>query len=464
MHLKSFRLKNFKKFKDININLNKKIIILVGPNSVGKTSIIKAILALKQTFSLENDGEHFLSRGSLVELGSYHDFAFNHKTDNNVEFSGEIDFDENDSIEGVDVVIDRLSFTIEYCFNEETDQSILNNISFAIFSKGKKSTVNIYRKNLQKQDILNVSYFIDLNNIDEISENSLVIKALETFRTKNISNKKTSYKITKNFKFESTSHQTSPDSLIYSKILSILLDGLFSSIGTALNKNFSYIGPIRNKPERFSIKRANSNYVGAAGEHTPSVLTNLNSQHRFRSIFQKINSDFKKLFGKSLIINTSNEITRIRIATESSEHTDSINDVGFGISQILPIITQANLLEQNQVLILEQPELHLHPETQTKLSEILINDLSINRKFIIETHSEHLIRGLQLAVHSGKIKNDDISIIYIKKNSEENSIYSLLKLNENGDLADKWPAGFFDQAYQFTLKMLGGSRENSLPR
>jgi len=151
----------------------------------------------------------------------------------------------------------------------------------------------------------------------------------------------------------------------------------------------------------------------------------------------------------------------------------SLSNVGFGHSQIIPIIfeTASNLLRnQDNLTIIEQPELHLHPNIQYKLAELFENygmlqwdeeGKTFSRKnqrtsqLVIETHSEHLIRGFQVQVAKGNLSKDDIAIYYVSKN--ENGVSSLMEmeLHDNGLFKSKWPKGFFDVTLEASLELLG---------
>ncbi|GAH93915.1 unnamed protein product, partial [marine sediment metagenome] len=94
----------------------------------------------------------------------------------------------------------------------------------------------------------------------------------------------------------------------------------------------------------------------------------------------------------------------------------SIQDVGFGISQILPVFIESLRMKQDHTLILEQPEIHLHPNMQSKLADFLLSMAMSKKQFIIETHSEHLINRLCLRIAqdaTNKLK-DKISIVFVK--------------------------------------------------
>lgn len=459
MHLSSLKLTNFKKFKNITIDLEKKVIVLVGPNSAGKTSIIKSILALKQTFSTENESDVFLARGSLVDLGTYSDYIHNHDDSSDFSYEGEIKLPNKRFGSLLDTPVDRINFTINYGFDPESDQAYLINILFDIHSENNKASFNIRGKKGARVGRNPREYTIDTNDLNSISKNSIFIDVLEKSRLDAIGTKKRLYRISDKLNFETTTEN--PSDALYSRILFTLYGELMKTVKVCIDDNFAYIGPLREKPARYNVRNSQIRYVGASGENTASVLTNLFTHSREKPKFNQINKDFQELLSKEIIVKRLDELTKIRIKETNSPREESISDVGFGISQILPILTQMNILNSGQRLILEQPELHLHPETQTKLASILLGSKGAPRSYLIETHSEHLIRGLQLAVHrSGKNEIDssltskDVDILYIAENEVGEAIAKRLRLNDEGDLIDKWPAGFFDQAYKFTMQML----------
>ncbi len=154
-------------------------------------------------------------------------------------------------------------------------------------------------------------------------------------------------------------------------------------------------------------------------------------------------------------------------------------DVGYGISQVLPIVTQlynanntklngrASLSYQGTTAIFEQPEIHLHPAAQAQLADLFVNCVTdkknpVNR-ILIETHSEHLIRKLQVLVadpESG-IDSDQVAIYYVDKNEEGNSYIEKMELCENGQFEKAWPSGFFDKSYELTKLLMRAGRKKS---
>ncbi len=122
-----------------------------------------------------------------------------------------------------------------------------------------------------------------------------------------------------------------------------------------------------------------------------------------------------------------------------------LSDVGFGISQILPLVVQS-LAATDQVISVEQPEVHIHPRLQADLGDLLIEAIQEPRRnqFIIETHSEHLALRLQRRVREGKISPTDISVVYIGRGSNGATVQPL-RLDSEGDFMDDFPGGFFPE-------------------
>lgn len=128
----------------------------------------------------------------------------------------------------------------------------------------------------------------------------------------------------------------------------------------------------------------------------------------------------------------------------------SANQLGTGISQVLPIVVAANV-NQDCLISVEQPELHIHPRFQVELADVLLQT-SNKHSYIIETHSEHLVlrllRRIRESVSSineaSSLKPGDISIIYLTPTSE-GTVAQRLLITSDGDFEQNWPNGFFDE-------------------
>lgn len=130
-----------------------------------------------------------------------------------------------------------------------------------------------------------------------------------------------------------------------------------------------------------------------------------------------------------------------------------LTDVGFGISQVLPILVQAYLSPEDSLTIIEQPEIHLHPNMQAWLTDALISiALKDKKRFLIETHSDALIRRVRLRIVDDKsdLTENDVRIYHLERNKIESSTtLNHVPVSDDGDI--KWPAGFMDVEIEDTL-------------
>ncbi len=141
-----------------------------------------------------------------------------------------------------------------------------------------------------------------------------------------------------------------------------------------------------------------------------------------------------------------------------SEPTLATN-LGFGISYLLPIIATGLIAEKDSYFIVENPEAHLHPSAQSKVGRFLSIIANSGVNVIIETHSDHVINGIQIATAKGEILNNNITINYF--NNEDRGLQpdvSPITLSPNGELS-AWPKGFFDQT-QIDFSELLKARKN----
>jgi predicted ATPase len=107
-------------------------------------------------------------------------------------------------------------------------------------------------------------------------------------------------------------------------------------------------------------------------------------------------------------------LIQLQVKIEKKSPLASIMDVGFGVSQILPILVADVALEKSGTLLVSQPELHLHPSAQAKLANHFISRFKSNeRKYIIETHSEYLLNRFRLLVAKGEISPEEIVIYHM---------------------------------------------------
>ena len=220
--------------------------------------------------------------------------------------------------------------------------------------------------------------------------------------------------------------------------------------GRALEQTLEVLfpmGPFRRPPERWYIFTGTSPQdVGYRGDLLPDLL------FRRPELVEDTNSWLKRLdIGYELTVKPvgtdSGDLFEMRlIDTRRKERVNvALPDVGFGISQLLPFVVQS-LVAEEQIISIEQPEVHVHPKLQADLGDLLAAAIQKDRpnQFIIETHSEHLILRLQRLVRKKEIKPEDVSVIYVSRGAE-GAESQRLRLDEDGDFIDEWPNGFFPE-------------------
>ncbi|MCK9505732.1 MAG: AAA family ATPase [Porticoccaceae bacterium] len=123
-------------------------------------------------------------------------------------------------------------------------------------------------------------------------------------------------------------------------------------------------------------------------------------------------------------------------------------DVGIGITQVLPVLVMA-YASKNKLIAMEQPEIHLHPALQAELADVFIEAATGEQKnrFILETHSEHLILRILRRIREGRLRPEDIAVLYVEPLPGRGSRILDLRVDEDGDFIDKWPGGFFEESY-----------------
>ena len=135
-------------------------------------------------------------------------------------------------------------------------------------------------------------------------------------------------------------------------------------------------------------------------------------------------------------------------------------DVGFGASQVLPAIVQALLAPQNATLVMEQPEIHLHPAAQAALGDLFIEQIDKGKQFIIETHSEHMVSRVLRRIANDEISASQVAIHYCSRTSGGTKIQRI-DVDSYGRFGEGLPPGFFEQDYEETRAHMEAVAEKS---
>lgn len=126
--------------------------------------------------------------------------------------------------------------------------------------------------------------------------------------------------------------------------------------------------------------------------------------------------------------------------------TALLTDVGFGVSQVLPIVTLLYYVPEGATVILEQPEIHLHPSAQSHLADLIINvSQHRNVQVILESHSEHLLLRLQRRIAEGDVSVDDVSLYFCEAPRGDSKVKKL-EIDLYGQIAN-WPENFMGDSF-----------------
>jgi len=189
------------------------------------------------------------------------------------------------------------------------------------------------------------------------------------------------------------------------------------------------------------------------GSHVPMLLATFSrsAQQQHWAALQSALTEFgakSGLFERIEIVNKGKtEGDPFQVGVKSGGRTFNLIDVGYGVSQALPILVDTLHRAHNfQSFLLQQPEVHLHPKAQAELGSFFARQATEKRRFVIETHSDYLVDRIRMEVRRKLLKPDDVSLLYFERGKSGATIYSL-ELDANGSITNP-PPGF----RQFFLK------------
>lgn len=212
----------------------------------------------------------------------------------------------------------------------------------------------------------------------------------------------------------------------------------------------NHVSPLRAFPQRYYLldKSVHHRKLNALdGTELAEILKNN------PTIKDEINILLAR-FNIGIDIEKINDIIYKIVVNQNNVNLE-LTDVGFGISQVLPILVQAYLSPKNSLTIIEQPEIHLHPNMQAWLTDALISiALKSEKRFLIETHSDALIRRVRLRIvdESSPLAEEHVKIYHLHRDSFlKCSAVDEIELNDRGDI--KWPKDFMDVEIKDTIEI-----------
>jgi CRISPR-associated Cas5-like protein len=130
------------------------------------------------------------------------------------------------------------------------------------------------------------------------------------------------------------------------------------------------------------------------------------------------------------------------------------SNIGYGLTYAFPILVALLGAIENQVIVIDSPESHLHPSAQSQMGRILASFAAAGVQTIVETHSDHLLNGVRLAVRDGILSSEDLRIHFFRGVSGAEHGVTRPRIGAGGEIYE-WPEGFFDQGEKDLSRLAG---------
>lgn len=242
-----------------------------------------------------------------------------------------------------------------------------------------------------------------------------------------------------------------------------------------IGKDYKYLAGIRDLPEfEYNIKHIFDSYytipyqLNFPLQCMPSVFQLKDDDQYSISLVDKselIYSHFPNSvmldrfvnyigIAKNIKVNIENDRYFQIILVTKDNYEINLSLSSSGVKQIIPVLF---FLSAYDNVCIEQPELHLHPKLQSLLTDLFVKRVNEGRSYtktIIETHSEHMIRKVQVMIAKKELKLDEVAVYYFTKDDKSGSIAKNLVIDENGNFQTKWPHGFFDERSDLVYQLI----------
>ncbi len=454
--LERLRIQNFKSWQDTDNIAFGSLTGFFGTNSSGKSSILQFLLMLKQTVE-SSDRSLVLDLGdekTYVDLGTIYDILHGHQDPGELRFSfqsGDFNkvYDLEDDIADLMADSPLAPFGFTATVQAEKDKITLQRFAY---------TYRNHRYQFQRIADAEPYYTLTLDNRDTVEVQAMV----GPFRNP------TNFFGVPNSVY--VNHPRFEDEL----------QNIEASFYHFFDQIY-YLGPLREYPHRlYTWAGSKPQSVGDRGEDTVAAL--LASRQQGPSIFISDNqpkrtveahvAHWLKELGLiySFVVQPiapNRKEYEVRIQRTAESASVFLTDVGFGVSQILPVLVLLFYVPEGSTVILEQPEIHLHPAVQAGLADVFIDAIKRRKlQIVLESHSEHLLQRLQrrmaeFTLEPEKAIDPDIIKLYFTSIKEGRSELTTLDLDEYGNIRN-WPEGFFGDTLGEAAAMMKAEMKRKL--
>jgi predicted ATPase len=434
--LERLRIQNFKSWQDTGDMAFGSLTGFFGTNSSGKSSILQFLLMLKQTVESSDRSRvlHFGDDKSYVDLGTMDDILHNHTIPSELSFSFEWkDFDayssSNDDLSNLFSLFPNEPYKFSTTISAANNEIVLDQFSY---QKNNYSYTFISQKGTAQR-----VYKLILSTIDNPQ----------------------SEEIEGTFKNPYNFYGVPNDLYLTHPAIENELQEVEQSFYHLFDSIY-YLGPLREFPKRTYVwSGGSSSSIGNRGEYAVSALLSaygqgltirIEEERKMRTVEEHVAHWLKELgliySFKVQPIAPNRKEYEVRIQRTAESASVFLTDVGFGVSQILPVLVLLFYVPEGSTVILEQPEIHLHPAVQAGLADVFIDAIKRRKvQIILESHNEHLLQRLQRRIAEEVISQEEIKL-YFTSIEEGRSKLTTLELDEYGNIGN-WPKGFFGDAF-----------------
>ncbi len=484
--LTSVELDKFKSYGEKTTFEIKPLTILCGVNSSGKSSMIKSLLLLKQSYENLAANNEITFNDKYCNCGSFRDTVFNQRSETFTiknEFTINRGLDSNgDSSDYRDITqykeLKRIyhfgsTRQAEFHLSSEIVVSKDNNESGGLVTGNKVQSYNV---------IINVNLLKDGNRTPYVTT-EISLQRIGTSPNKYDVSIKNIPSIDQSVDFFSSSLEgcicyfsgvalTSLYKVDLEPSARIILSNLFSLFRIISNQYLSikFIAPLRESPKRYYISDRDVFDVGISGENTVLLFAKEKTRKK-KNIVEPFHSEDSFCVNRvdmqmSQLIQRWMNYFELGAISLSGEEILQLNvdghnivDVGFGVSQTMPIIVQALIMKKEETLILEQPEIHLHPQMQMRMADFLLAQALGRKNMVVETHSDHIVNRICRRVMENPTLNDIVNIYFIDKNEDGITVKQNVQIDPIDGVTIENPKFFYQFASE-TEKIISTGYKN----
>lgn len=410
---------NFKGVSEKNEFVIKPITLFIGPNSSGKSSCIHALAALAQTIKLSSSSLPIVldDEYAQVHLGRFIEVIHSKSY--------------SDAIE-IGVAINKSARSIRGIHNNKV-VSKDDPVNALYTFKSTRRTQDVFIEKAEfEAGTSGITYRIKPKSSEytvRFNEKLISVKATNPVGMKFSLQPELGKKPAEEFF----------DTLVFSESINDI-------IAHELQRTL-YLGPFRQSPQRrYPTRGAAPREVGAQGESAITLLANEYVQSKGRAHIKQI-SEWMETLGLARSIEVSrvgkSDLFDVNV-TLTDGNSLPIADLGYGVSQILPVLVQCSFAPKGATLLFEQPELHLHPAAAEKLASVFVDvSKQKNLRIVAETHSRELFMQLFKELREGRVKLDDVAAYEVSR-EDGKSVFKRIEIEENDghfEVYNPWDKG-----------------------